>query len=208
MSPWIGPGPDDGHLDHQVVEAGGPQPRQHGHLGPGLDLEHPGGLGALDHAVDRRVLRRDVRPWLRCRAAVAVDQVQGPADGAEHAQRQAVHLEQAQGVQVVLVPLDDGALRPWRRSRSAPAATARPREMTKPPTCWDRWRGKPSSSWHQAQECADQGVVRVEADLAQPLRGTSRPSHQMMFAGQAVHLIRGHAQGLAHVPHRAPRAGS
>ena len=32
-------------------------------------------------------------------------------DGAQHAQRQAVDFQQAQGIEVVLVPLDDSALR-------------------------------------------------------------------------------------------------
>jgi hypothetical protein len=40
---------------------------------------------------------------------LVADEVQRAADGAEHAQRQQVDLQQAQGVEVVLVPLDDAA---------------------------------------------------------------------------------------------------
>ena len=53
------PGPNDRHLDHEVVEAPRPQPRQHRHLGPGLDLEHPDGVGGADHVVDGGVFGRD-----------------------------------------------------------------------------------------------------------------------------------------------------
>ena len=87
-----GTGADDGHFDHQVIETGRAQPRQHGHLGAGLDLEHPHGVGALDHAVHRRVFSRHVgHPHPN--AMKAVDEIEGAADGAQHAQRQAIHLE-------------------------------------------------------------------------------------------------------------------
>ena len=49
-------GPDEGDLDHQVMEAAGPQPGQGRHLGPALDLEHPDGVGGADHVVDGIVL--------------------------------------------------------------------------------------------------------------------------------------------------------
>ncbi len=63
MLPWIGPGPDDGDLDHQVVKTGRLQARQHRHLGARFDLEHPDGVGLLDHGVGFRILGRDVRQW-------------------------------------------------------------------------------------------------------------------------------------------------
>ncbi len=39
------PRPHDRHLDHEVVEAGRPQPRQHAHLGAALDLEDADRIG-------------------------------------------------------------------------------------------------------------------------------------------------------------------
>ncbi|MNV54537.1 hypothetical protein D3C71_1467340 [compost metagenome] len=44
-------------------------------------------------------------------ATVVLQQVEAATQGAEHAQRQHVDLEQADHVQVVLVPLDHRALR-------------------------------------------------------------------------------------------------
>ena len=42
-------------------------------------------------------------------AGVFLEQIQAPPDGREHPERQAIDLEDAQRIQVVLVPLDDGA---------------------------------------------------------------------------------------------------
>ena len=56
-----GPGPDERHLHHQVVERLGPQPGQRGHLRPRLDLEHAHRVGPAQHGVDLGVLRRKAR---------------------------------------------------------------------------------------------------------------------------------------------------
>ena len=123
-------GPHDGHLDHQVVEAARPQARQHVHLGPALDLKGADRIAPAQHVVDRRVVARHVlhreRPPVaalgrfsrgqRTRLGLArppqlgAHHRQRTADGAEHAQRQDVDLDQPQRVEVVLVPLDHGAL--------------------------------------------------------------------------------------------------
>ncbi len=103
-----GAGPHDGHLDHQVVEAFGAQARQHAHLGAGFDLEHPDRVGLLDHVEGAGIVRRHLvqRPGP---ATAPGDQFRAFAQGAEHAQREDVDLEQAHGVEIVLVPLDDAA---------------------------------------------------------------------------------------------------
>ena len=54
-----GAGPDDGHLDHQVVEALGLHARKRRHLRAALDLEDAHRVGALDHGVGRRVVGRE-----------------------------------------------------------------------------------------------------------------------------------------------------
>ena len=46
---------DQRDLDHQVVEHPRLQPRQGGHLRARLHLEHPDGIGALQHLVNRRL---------------------------------------------------------------------------------------------------------------------------------------------------------
>ena len=103
------PRPDDRHLDHQVVEASRLQPRQHAHLGAALDLEHAHRVGAADHGVHVLVAFGDVGQR-ELPAVVPPDQVETPAHGREHSQRQAIDLEDAQLVEIVLVPLDDGAV--------------------------------------------------------------------------------------------------
>src|SRR3546814_1927816 len=42
---------------------------------------------------------------------MGLQEIEGPADAGEHAQRQHVHLDEAQSLQVVLVPFDDRAVR-------------------------------------------------------------------------------------------------
>ncbi len=104
-----GPGPHDGDLDHQVVKGAWLQARQHAHLGAALDLEHTHGVGAADHGVGGGVLLWDV-VQAHGLALPGPHHVQHAAQSAEHAQGQHVHLHQAQGVDVVLVPFDDAAV--------------------------------------------------------------------------------------------------
>ena len=76
------PGADDRDLDDQVVEVFGPQPRQHAHLRPALDLEHADRVGRADHVVDGRVLRRGwsaQRPGASRRQMTALEQVEALA---------------------------------------------------------------------------------------------------------------------------------
>ena len=99
----------DRDLDHQIVKAAGFEARQHAHLGPTLNLEHAHGIGPTNHVVGGDVLGRNVLHQHRS-ATARTDQIEAAADGAEHAQCEHVNLEQAHGVQIVLVPLDDRAL--------------------------------------------------------------------------------------------------
>ena len=104
------PGPHDGHLDHQVVKTAGLEAREHAHLGSALDLEDTHRVSAADHGVGGGVFGGHVL-HAHGRAAPLADKTQAAAYGAEHAQRQHIHLEQAHGIQIVLVPLDDRAIR-------------------------------------------------------------------------------------------------
>src|SRR5579862_9202256 len=102
-------GPHDGDLDHEVVERCGPQARQHRLLRARFDLEYADRVGLLDHRVDRGVLGRNVfHP--KCLAAARRHHLQRAANRGEHAEREAIDLEQSHRVEVVLVPLDDRAL--------------------------------------------------------------------------------------------------
>ena len=57
--PDDGARPDDGDLDHQIVEALGLHARQRRHLGAALDLEGADGVGAADHLVGGGVVGRE-----------------------------------------------------------------------------------------------------------------------------------------------------
>ncbi len=51
-------GPDDGDLDHEIVERARLQPRQHVHLRPALDLEHAERFARGKHVVNLIVVLR------------------------------------------------------------------------------------------------------------------------------------------------------
>ncbi len=108
-----GAGPHDRDLDHEIVEGPGLQPRQHGHLGPALDLEHPDRVGPVDHVVDDRLLPRQGRQRIGG-AVVPLEQVEPLLQAGQHAERQDVDLEDPERVEVVLVPFDRGAVRHGR----------------------------------------------------------------------------------------------
>ena len=97
-------GADQGDLGDQVVEPARQQPGQGGHLGAGLDLEHPDGIAAAELVVDAGFFFRDgvQRPLL---AGVLTDQVDAVLQGGEHPEAEEVELDQAHPGAVVLVPL-------------------------------------------------------------------------------------------------------
>ena len=101
-------GPHDAHLDHQVVVVARPEPRQHRHLRAALDLEDADRIRAADHVVGVRIVGRyPVERQLP--AVVPVDQIEADVELRERAEAQQVDLEQAEILQVVLVPLDHRA---------------------------------------------------------------------------------------------------
>ena len=99
-------GPDEGHLDDDVVERPRPQPREGGHLGPALDLEHADGVGGAEEVVDRPLLRDGGQVDLD--APVFGDEVDGQVEHRQHPEAEEVELHQAGRGAVVLVPLEDG----------------------------------------------------------------------------------------------------
>ena len=101
-------GPHDGHLDDEVVIVLRLEPGQHRHLRPALDLEHADRIGLAQHVVDRRIVGPHVEPGML--VVVLVDQIEALAQGRQHAERQDVDLVDAQHVEIVLVPFDDGAV--------------------------------------------------------------------------------------------------
>ena len=103
------PGPDEGDLDHEVVEPPRLQARQQPHLRARLDLEHPDRVGPAQHVVDRLLLLRDRRelPLLPRRGA---DHVEAVLQGGQHPESEQVELDQPHPGRVVFVPLDHRAV--------------------------------------------------------------------------------------------------
>ena len=100
----------DRHLHHQIVETGRFQARQHGHLRPRLDLEDAHGVALLEHLVGFRSsggTSADAEVLVRKRATRS----QRLADRGQHAEREHVDLEQAERLEIVLVPLDHRPVR-------------------------------------------------------------------------------------------------
>ena len=101
--------PHDRDLDHQVVEFLRLEPRQHRHLRAALDLEHADRVGAAEHAVDRGVFGRD-RGERELLAVMRFGERQRLAQAGEHAEAEHIDLEDAERVEIVLVPFDEGAV--------------------------------------------------------------------------------------------------
>ena len=99
----------DRDFDHEVVKAARLQARQHAHLRTRFDLEYPHRVGPADHGVDGRVFRRNIFD-AHCAVFKRVEHIQRTADRGQHAERQHIHFQQPEGIQIIFVPLDHGAL--------------------------------------------------------------------------------------------------
>ncbi len=98
----------DGDLDHEIVEFAGAQPRQHVHLRTALNLEYAQRIPLAQHGIGFRVLARDAGKAERA-IVVIVEQVEAFADAGQHAQREDIDLEDAERLDIVLVPFDETA---------------------------------------------------------------------------------------------------
>ena len=108
--PWMGPGPDEGHLDDDVVEPPGLEARQGRHLGAALHLEDADGVGGAQQVVDARVLLREAveRQLDALRLPHEPERV---LERGEHPEAEEVELDEAGVGAVVLVPLEHRAAR-------------------------------------------------------------------------------------------------
>jgi hypothetical protein len=99
-----GSGPNQRHLDDQVVEHPRLQAWQRGHLRTRLHLEDADGIGTLQHLVHRgfgevELCEVDVD------ALVLGNQIDAVVQGGQHAEAKQVELDQTNCRAVVLVPL-------------------------------------------------------------------------------------------------------
>ena len=117
---------DQRDLDHQVVEHPRLQPRQGGHLRARLHLEHPDGIGALQHLVHRRLAQIELGQ-VDLDALVLGHQVDDVVQRREHTQPEQVELHQTDCRAVVFVPLQHTAIlhpRPLHRAHVGDRAVA------------------------------------------------------------------------------------
>ncbi len=194
-------GSHDRHLDHQVIELAWLHAWQHRHLRARLDLEHADGVGGADHVVGRAVFIGD-RIHASFMQAVLLQHRQAFADGGEHAQRQAVDLHQAGGIQIVLVPLDDGAVghrrvfyrHQGRQRMLGDDETARMLRQV----AWevDQLGG-------QCQQPPHQGCVRIETALAEGFRQRDAATPVVHRRAEFVDLVHRQAERTGDVADRA-----
>ncbi len=196
-----GAGPHNGHLHHQVVKAARLQARQHAHLGAAFNLEYAHGVGAADHAVGGRVFGGYVGQGHGA-AAPAGHQVQGAVQCAQHAQGQHVHLHEAQGLQVVLVPFDGGA--PGHGSRyhrhGGNEGLARQHEAA---AVLREVARKPQQLSGQFQQQAGGAGVQLQPAFLQAFGLQFAGVHAALVARQPVQRLGVPAQRLAHVAQSA-----
>ena len=187
----------NGHLDHQVVETSRLESRKHAHLGAALDLEHAHRVGSADHGIHLGIALGHVGQG-QLAAIVLADQIETLADRREHAQGQAVDLEDPQLVQVVFVPLDHGPvghgrvfdghqLRERRASDHHPAGVLR--KVTR----------ETDQLVDQLDQLAACLGVGIDPDLAASLRQVRLFVKMLDPFGQPVDPIERKPQGLAHV---------
>ena len=196
-------GAHDRDLDHQVVEIRGLQPRQHGHLRARFDLEHAHGVGVLDHGVDRGVFRGHVAHRKRC-APLLADQGQRALDRREHAQREHVHFEQAERIEIVLVPLDHAALDHGgifdrHQARQQAARDDEAADMLR------QVARKADQRICQSEQAQDGRAGGIEAGFAQALREVLAPVPPGERLCQPLDLGEFQAERLAAVADRALR---
>ena len=198
-----GPGAHDGDLDHQVVVTTRLQPRQHAHLRAAFDLEHAHRVGGTDHVEGGLVVVGDARQ-LEALPQLGANELHRPLQRAEHAQGQDVHLDQAQRVQVVLVPLDDAAVghRSVLHRHQARQVVARDDEAAGVLAQVPR---EADQLLRQLHPQPAQRRFGVEAVFAQPLGADLAAVEPLGRLRDRIDAVQIDAQGAAHVAQCAAR---
>ena len=104
-----GTGAHDGHLYHQIIENPGLHPGQEIHLRAAFNLKHPDGIGLTQHVIGGRIRLR-YGSNRQGRPTIFSDQIKAFANAGQHAKAKDVDLQNAQGVDIILVPFDGGAV--------------------------------------------------------------------------------------------------
>ena len=162
-----GPRADDGDLDDEIVKVAWLHAWQEAHLGAAFDLEDAKRVCLAEHVVDfrfvgRSLVQRVVDPVME------PEQVERLPDAGEHAKGQDIDLQDPEGVNVILVPADDGPAlhggvlygdKLVKAAFSDDEAADMLREMA----------GKALDLGDKLERLRQMAVVGIKADLAEPL---------------------------------------
>ena len=130
----------------------------------------------------------------------AVDQLHALRQRRQHSQRQHIHLENSHGIDVVLVPFDDGAVLHLAFSMGTNSHNG-PRVMTMPPTCWLRWRGKPINSPVSRTSRRTVRSLRIESRFGKLLGDSGPECHQLRDLAICSTASKSQTQCFADIPH-------
>ena len=136
-----GAGPDDGHLHHDVVETLGPQARQARHLRAAFHLKQSDGVGFLQRLINhagrlaadaRGPLLRDTQSRMSWMESSSTAIMPRPSRS------------------TLMMPMSaQSSLSHWMTTRpgmvagsSGTTESSWPSQITMPPECWPRWRGR------------------------------------------------------------------
>ena len=195
-------GPHDADLHDEIVIGPGLQAGEHRHLGAAFDLEHSDRVGAADHVEGGTITGRDAGHGVRL-AVVLLEEIEAQMELVECAQSQEVHLEEAQLLDAVLVPLDDGAVRHGAVLDGDQMADRLMAEQE--PTGMDgEVTGKVEDLVRESEEVLVDGKLGVESRT-----GENFGRHRLVgreYLGQTIESGLGQSQRLPHVPHRRARA--
>ena len=135
-------GPDDGHLHHDVVETLRPEARQAGHLRAAFHLKQPDGVGVLQRVVDQRIVLRQMRQvdLFAIVSRISSSESSSTAIMPSPSRSTLMSPRSAQSSLSHCMTTRPGMV----AGSSGTTESSWPWQMTMPPECWPRWRGR---SW-------------------------------------------------------------
>ena len=177
-----GAGADNGDLDHQIVKTAWFHAWQKIHLGAAFHLKDANAVGHAQHVINIRVLGRQgcqriFHPMMQSH------QVERLSDTGQHPKAKDIDLENAQRVDIVLVPADDGAV--------LHCGVLDRDQFIKPPFGHDKAAdvlgqvaGKALHLIAKLQRLGQAAVAEVQADFTQAFFGQTVAAPAPKLAGQ------------------------
>ena len=159
------PRSDDRHLDHQIIERTWAHTRQKIHLRARFHLKHTQTVCFAQHIIDAAILGGQ-GGQIKIPPIMTPQKIKGFAQTTEHSQGQNIDLQNAQGVNIILIPCDDGAILHrgifYGHKRIKP-----PFGNHKAPHMLAEMAGEADNLAHQIHHQAQMRVIRIKTDFAQ-----------------------------------------